>query len=134
MRYKLFLLVFFTEKFRQQSNHLEFLEGPAQCFDGFNIQVVGGFVENQEVRSSRAQNGEGHSRFLASGQTGNGLQGQIARHTESTQQSSIFFHRFSWSNYIFAFSFAAFVPFFVNNKYIIFQFQKWINIFLYSIQ
>ena len=48
----------------------------AKGLDGFDVEMIGGFVQDKKIGPMCTQNGESHSGFLSSGKAGNLQQGK----------------------------------------------------------
>ena len=66
-------MIYLTNHFNESfvvadENDATFVGGEtmAQGFDGFDVQVIGGFVKNQEVWCMTTEDSERHSRLLTS--------------------------------------------------------------------
>lgn len=51
--------------------YLVLINGIAQSLDGLDVQMICRLVKDEKVGPMRVENGESHTRFLASGQTAN---------------------------------------------------------------
>lgn len=60
-------------------------DGFSQRIDGLDVEVVGGLVENDDIRSRECELGQGHSRLLATGQVLHGDGVSVRGKTEGTE-------------------------------------------------
>ena len=72
-----------------QDAALELPQRARQGVHGLDVEVVGRFVQDEDVRVRQAQAGEGHAGLLAPGQQGHFLQAGGARDAEGAQVAAV---------------------------------------------
>ncbi len=69
---------------------LEVAQGEGERVHGFDVEVVGRFVQDEDVRVREREAGEGHAGLLAAGEQGHSLQAGRAGDAEGAEVAAVF--------------------------------------------
>ena len=71
----------------QHGAAVEVVDGVGECVDGLDVQVIGGFVQEEQVGVLHGQPGETHAALLAVGQVLNGAHLDTDRRSDTDRWS-----------------------------------------------